>query len=128
MDGIKEYFFIIFKVFGLLSSIFIIFIFLKNFKIKRKNKKNNSLNRKLNRSKFNKNEEKSNSYKIIDINLTNDKVYKYDNGDLYKGEFTNGKRQGFGVCIFSNKERYEGIWKNDLMHSIGKYLQRWKYI
>ena len=33
------------------------------------------------------------------------KFIKYDNGDLYKGEFINGKRQGFGVCIFANKER-----------------------
>ena len=121
MDGIKDYFFTIFKVFLLLSSIFIIFTFIKNLKFKRKNKNRNNLNMRGNNKISMKSENKNNSYKLIDSNLKNDKVYKYDNGDLYKGEFIDGKRQGFGICIFANKERYEGIWKNDLMHSIGKY-------
>lgn len=25
------------------------------------------------------------------------------------------------MFVYLHKERYEGIWKNDLMHSIGKY-------
>ena len=123
MDEIKVYFFTIFKVFLLLSSIFIIFTVIKYSRTKSKNKRNNSLSMRgsIKILKQTENENKDNSYKVVDKSLTNEKVYKYDNGDLYKGEFINGKRQGFGVCIFANKERYEGIWKNDLMHSIGKY-------
>ena len=123
MDEIKMYFFTIFKVFLLLSSIFIILTIIKYLRDKNKNKKINNLNMRCSRgiSKQIENKNKDNSYKVIDKYSTNEKVYKYNNGDLYKGEFVNGKRQGFGICLFSNKEKYEGIWKDDLMHSIGKY-------
>ena len=90
-------------------------------KFKRKNKSSDSLSIRCNNRINMKSENKNNSYKVIDSHLKNEKVYKYDNGDLYKGEFIDGKRHGFGICIFANKEIYEGIWKNDLMHSIGKY-------
>ena len=43
MDEIKVYFFTIFKVFLLLSSIFIIFTVIKYSRTKSKNKRNNSL-------------------------------------------------------------------------------------
>ena len=93
MDEIKVYFFTIFKVFLLLSSIFIIFTVIKYSRTKSKNKRNNSLSMRgsIKILKQTENENKDNSYKVVDKSLTNEKVYKYDNGDLYKGEFINGK-------------------------------------
>ena len=93
MDEIKVYFFTIFKVFLLLSSIFIIFTVIKYSRTKSKNKRNNSLSMRGSSKilKQTENENKDNSYKVLDKSLTNEKVYKYDNGDLYKGEFINGK-------------------------------------
>ncbi|MGO0807401.1 hypothetical protein ACTPEF_26660, partial [Clostridioides difficile] len=51
---------------------------------------------------------------------TLDFVKLIDDGDLYKGEFVDGKKNGFGIYIFSSKEKYEGLWKDDKMHGIGK--------
>ncbi len=34
------------------------------------------------------------------------------------------EKNGFGIYIFSSKEKYEGLWKDDKMHGIGKYTYR----
>jgi len=41
--------------------------------------------------------------------------FRYKNGNLYTGQFSNGKRQGQGVLKFASGNRYEGDWKNDRM-------------
>jgi hypothetical protein len=41
-------------------------------------------------------------------------VYKFANGDMYTGNFTNGKKNGVGKYNYANGDIYEGEWKNDL--------------
>ena len=38
---------------------------------------------------------------------------KYENGDVYLGNFKNGKKDGKGIMIYTNGEIFEGYWKND---------------
>ena len=38
---------------------------------------------------------------------------EYDNGDIYKGEFKNDKREGKGKIIYNNEDIYEGEFKNN---------------
>ncbi len=33
---------------------------------------------------------------------------KYNNGDVYSGNLINGKREGRGVCVFANGDRWDG--------------------
>jgi len=37
----------------------------------------------------------------------------------YEGEFCQGKKQGNGVLLFSNKEYFQGCFKNDKIHGFG---------
>ena len=37
----------------------------------------------------------------------------------YEGEFVNGKLEGKGTKTWSNGNRYEGMWRNDLQHGPG---------
>ncbi|WP_235698312.1 hypothetical protein [Clostridioides difficile] len=39
------------------------------------------------------------------------KVFKYDNGDLYKGEFVDGKKNGFGIYIFQVRKSMKDYGK-----------------
>ncbi len=61
--------------------------------------------------------------KVYNIN-SDDDVIRYDNGDIYKGQIKNGKREGLGTCYYANKDKYEGMWKNDYMECVGKYIYR----
>lgn len=56
------------------------------------------------------------------ISGNNIDTINYENGNIYKGEIVNGKRSGFGELICNENEKYEGLWKDDLMHGIGKYI------
>ena len=38
---------------------------------------------------------------------------EYDNGDIYKGEFKNDKRERKGKIIYNNGDIYEGEFKNN---------------
>eukprot|EP00551_Chaetoceros_affinis_P015989 CAMPEP_0203696580 /NCGR_PEP_ID=MMETSP0091-20130426/7757_1 /ASSEMBLY_ACC=CAM_ASM_001089 /TAXON_ID=426623 /ORGANISM="Chaetoceros affinis, Strain CCMP159" /LENGTH=157 /DNA_ID=CAMNT_0050568385 /DNA_START=127 /DNA_END=600 /DNA_ORIENTATION=- len=38
---------------------------------------------------------------------------RYDNGDVYVGQFKKGLRHGSGTCIYADQERWDGIWFND---------------
>jgi len=40
-------------------------------------------------------------------------IFRYQNGDIYSGNFLNGKKSGFGTMIFANKNKYIGQWQND---------------
>ena len=63
------------------------------------------------------------------------KVIKYLQGDRYEGETYNNKKSGFGIYYFySNKNRYEGWWENDLENGNGSlfyhdgslYIGQWE--
>ena len=45
------------------------------------------------------------------------------NGDYYKGEFVNGKKEGNGVMIYKNGTKYEGAFKNNKHEGFGKLIQ-----
>jgi hypothetical protein len=40
-------------------------------------------------------------------------MVKLANGDLYKGNFKNGKRHGSGVCMFKSGALYKGDFNDD---------------
>jgi hypothetical protein len=44
----------------------------------------------------------------------------YANGDVYVGEFKDGKRQGIGKIIYANGDVYEGGWLDGKQHGKGK--------
>ena len=50
----------------------------------------------------------------------NYKEIEYENGDLYKGEMINNKREGAGKLKMKNGERYLGQWHNDNLNGFGK--------
>ena len=37
----------------------------------------------------------------------------YNNGDIYKGDLKNDKREGKGKMIYNNGDKYDGEWIND---------------
>jgi hypothetical protein len=43
----------------------------------------------------------------------------WSNGDIYKGQFVAGHRQGHGVLNFSDGSEYVGQWWNDIMDGAG---------
>ena len=43
----------------------------------------------------------------------------YANGDVYIGEFYNGKRHGYGIYYYPNGNRYEGNWASGERHGQG---------
>ena len=47
----------------------------------------------------------------------------YDSGDVYEGEFKDGRREGAGTLYFNKPggTRYEGQFKNDLFEGTGVY-------
>ena len=45
------------------------------------------------------------------------------NGDYYKGEFSEGKKNGQGNIIYANGTKYEGTFKNDYHDGYGKLMQ-----
>jgi hypothetical protein len=46
-------------------------------------------------------------------------TYKYANGDVYTGSFSDGLRSGSGLCVFANGERFEGQWHADAISLLG---------
>lgn len=44
------------------------------------------------------------------------------NGDVYQGEWKDGKAHGYGVFVDLDGSMYEGQWKNDLQHGKGKEI------
>jgi len=47
------------------------------------------------------------------------------NGDIYQGEWQDGKANGHGVFVDTNGSMYEGEWKEDLQDGYG--TESWSY-
>jgi hypothetical protein len=47
------------------------------------------------------------------------------NKEVYKGDFKNGKKHGFGVWKKAmnngSKSKYKGYWSNNMKHGIGQF-------
>ena len=134
MSNITKYIFTVLSVFSCLSSVYIMFLFLKYIVNKKHDKRKYNYTRSRHLGKkstknisniektFKKNSIKSHEENEVRYKNGREEVLKYDNGDIYKGEFIDDKRNGFGICIYSNREKYEGLWKNDLKNGVGKYI------
>ena len=46
-------------------------------------------------------------------------VQTFNNGDVYTGEFLDGKKHGQGVLTTKSNRMYKGGWKNDVPHGAG---------
>lgn len=49
-------------------------------------------------------------------------VFLYPNGDIYVGDFKQGKRHGVGVCYYANRSEYRGVWAADQPSGKGTLL------
>lgn len=46
----------------------------------------------------------------------------YENADSYEGEVDpRGLKDGWGIYLYNNNEKYEGFWQNNQIHGYGKY-------
>ena len=66
--------------------------------------------------------------KILKLNLEEHvsnkcifRIYHYDNGDIYEGEFKNNLNEGYGIFYYYDGDRYEGEFKNGKMEGYGIY-------
>jgi len=51
-------------------------------------------------------------------------IYRFDQGEVYEGDFKNNLRDGWGLFDYGNGSRYEGQWKEGKKHGKGTYFQR----
>jgi hypothetical protein len=49
-------------------------------------------------------------------------VSTFSNGDRYEGQFVDDLREGYGVFTFSNGERWEGRWSKDNLNGQARVL------
>lgn len=47
-------------------------------------------------------------------------TYKYTNGNVYEGEWVDGRKNGEGTQTWANGEKYSGGWSNNREHGKGK--------
>lgn len=43
---------------------------------------------------------------------------------MYDGDWTEGQRNGYGVYIYANGDKYLGMWKEDRRHGQGEYIYK----
>ena len=92
------------------------------------NYQENNSNEQTNITNIPKTTNKNHQNNNLEINYKNSKkengIIKYDNGEYYKGEEKNGKRQGKGILYNKNGGiKYEGEWNNDYPDGNGKCLE-----
>ena len=46
-------------------------------------------------------------------------IQTFDNGDIYTGDFLDGKKHGHGLLKTPTKRTYDGDWEDDLPHGYG---------
>ena len=46
---------------------------------------------------------------------------KYETSEQYIGDWKENKKDGYGIKIYSNKDKYEGYWSKDLRNGKGTY-------
>ncbi len=51
------------------------------------------------------------------------KALKINKGTLLESPLCNGRREGFGMRVFTNGSRYTGQWADDKMHGQGQLIQ-----
>jgi len=65
----------------------------------------------------------------LDVNSTSINgygVYRYKNGDVYEGDFIEGKRHGLGEYVYSDQSYYRGEWENNCKSGRGVYCKKAK--
>ena len=45
-------------------------------------------------------------------------------GEVYEGEWLDGKKEGFGKYYYNNGERYAGAWKDDMREGKGMLVDQ----
>ena len=53
-------------------------------------------------------------------------VHYWPNGQIYAGEYQNGKKHGYGIHKFSNETVYSGNFYNGKQHSLGVFVDNVK--
>lgn len=51
-------------------------------------------------------------------------IYRKPHGDHFEGTYFNDKRDGFGIELYSDGTRYEGIWKNGIKEGKGNFYKK----
>ncbi len=46
-------------------------------------------------------------------------IMEYPNGDIYKGDWNDNKKDGKGEMLYKNGNKYKGAWKNNMKHGEG---------
>lgn len=49
-------------------------------------------------------------------------LFRYNNTDVYAGQWTNNKSHGDGMYFFANGDRYRGTLENEKKHGKGEYI------
>ena len=47
---------------------------------------------------------------------------KFENGDVYNGQWWEGQKSGFGIYQYHGGEIYEGCWMEDMRQGKGRFL------
>ena len=67
--------------------------------------------------------------KLIDIYSSFKLVYNFYilyasiGGEIYEGQYRDGKKDGYGELIDIDQERYSGEWVNGFRHGNGRYVK-----
>ncbi len=49
-------------------------------------------------------------------------IYLWENGDMYVGQWVNGKRTGYGRYDWADLSRYIGEFQNGMLNGVGEYI------
>jgi hypothetical protein len=47
---------------------------------------------------------------------------RYANGNVYEGEWCDGKREGWGKMTYGEENIHEGMWENNVQHGWGRII------
>ena len=49
-------------------------------------------------------------------------VFTWENGNIYKGSYSNGQKNGYGTFYWDENQYYKGYWVNNKQHGEGTYF------